>query len=546
MSAATSPVPTATAPVPSLTSVFVRLKLSLLKNGLRQSGGRTAAYILSIVFGALFAAGIVLTFVLMRGNADADTVAILLIGALALAWTVMPLFIPSGDETLDPSRLVMLPLQPRPLVRALLVASLVGVGPVLTLVLALGAVLSVAHGAAGTVLAVLAVPLAAVTCVALSRAVAAANVRLLTSRKGRDLALLSGLVIAVGMQFVNFAAQRLGQAGGLESLEPATAVVGWLPPAAAIGAVDAASQGDYAVAAARLLLTAAALVGLLYWWQRSLVRLMVEPDGSTIGAAPDAGAQDKSAGSGLLARILPAGRTGTVMERALRYIWRDPKTKAAWVTSLAIGLIVPLFNAFQGAGSVYFACFASGMLGMLMYNQFGQDSSAFWMVAQTISTAADAYAELRARAMALLMITLPFTVLVTALTAGVLGDWAKLPEALGLSLGLLGAMVGTGAVTSASFPYSIPQDSGYKNVAPGQGGLAWMSIMGGMLAAGVLCSPLIGATIYLHVSDRQSLLWLLLPAGLLYGALLVLAGLKLAAPRTAKRLPEILASVSKG
>ncbi|MFJ7956062.1 transporter [Streptomyces sp. NPDC096319] len=542
----TAPTTTATAPVPSLTSVFVRLKLSLLRNGLRQSGGRTAAYIVSIVFGALFAGGIVLAFALLRGHGDADTVAILLVGALSLAWTFMPLFIPSGDETLDPSRLVMLPLQPRPLVRALLVASLVGVGPVLTLVLVVGAVLAVAHGAAATVLAVLAVPLTAVTCVALSRAVAAANIRLLTSRKGRDLALLSGLVIAVGIQFVNFAAQRLGQAGGLESLEPATAVVGWLPPAAAIGAVDAASRGDYAVAGARLLLTAAALVALLYWWQRSLVRLMVEPDGSTIGAASDAAAKDKATGSGLLARILPAGRTGAIMERSLRYIWRDPKTKAAWVTSLAIGLIVPLFNAFQGAGSIYFACFASGMLGMLMYNQFGQDSSAFWMVAQTISTAADAYTELRARALTLLMVTLPFTALVTGVTAAVLGAWDQFPEALGLALGLLGAMVGTGAVTSAAFPYSIPQDSGYKNVAPGQGGLAWMSIMGGMLIAGVLCAPLIAATVYLHVSDRQSLLWLLLPAGLLYGALLVLAGLKAAAPRTAKRLPEILAAVSKG
>ncbi|MFH8838676.1 transporter [Streptomyces sp. NPDC017868] len=539
MSAATTPVP------PSLTSVFVRLKLSLLKNGLRQSGGRTAAFLASIFFGAVFAAGLVLALVLLRGHAHAATVAILLTGALALAWTVMPLFIPSGDETLDPSRLVMLPLRPRPLVRALLVASLVGVGPVLTSALLVGAALAVAHGAAGTVLAVLAVPLTAVTCVALSRAVAAANIRLLTSRKGRDLALLSGLVVAVGMQFVNFAAQRLGQAGGLGPLEPATAVVGWLPPAAAIGAVDSASRGDYAVAAARLLLTAAALVALLYWWQRSLVRLMVEPDGSTIGAAPDAGTPDK-AGSGLLARILPGGRTGAVMERSLRYIWRDPKTKASWVTSLAVGLIVPLFNAIQGGGSVYFAVFASGMLGMLMYNQFGQDGSAFWMVAQTISTPADAYAELRSRTQALLMVTLPFTVLVTAVTAGVLDAWSQLPEALGLALGLLGAMVGTGAVTSASFPYSIPQDSGYKNVAPGQGGLAWISIMGGMLTAGLLCSPLIAATVYLHLADQRSLLWLLLPAGALYGALLTLAGLKIAAPRAARRLPEILAAVSKG
>ncbi|MFE1550187.1 transporter [Streptomyces sp. NPDC058718] len=542
---ATSPV-AGTAPVPSLTATFVRLKLSLLKNGLRQSGGRTAAYIASIVFGVLFAAITVLGFALLRGSASADTVAVLLIGTLTLAWTVMPLFVPSGDETLDPSRLVMLPLQPRPLVRALLVASLVGVGPVITLVLVFGAALSVARGTAGVVVAVLAVPLVTAVCVALSRAVAAANVRLLTSRKGRDLALLSGLVIAVGMQVVNFGAQRLGQAGGMGPLEPAAAVVGWLPPAAAIGAVDAASDGDHVVAAARLLLTAAALVALVYWWQRSLVRLMVEPDGSTIGASSGSGAADKSGGTGLLGRILPGGRTGAVMERSLRYIWRDPKTKAAWVTSLAMGLIVPLFNAFQGTGTIYWACFASGMLGVQMYNQFGQDTSAFWMVAQTLSTTADAYAELRARALALLTVTLPFTALVTVATAAVLGDWSALPEALGLSLGLLGALVGSGAVASAVFPYSIPQDSGYKNVAPGQGGLAWMSILGGMVGSALLCAPLIGATVYLHLSDQQSALWLLLPAGALYGALLVWAGLKLAAPRTARRLPEILAAVSKG
>ncbi|MFJ5828914.1 transporter [Streptomyces sp. NPDC093089] len=550
MSATTSTVPappvSPAPPVPSLTSVFVRLKLSLLRNGLRQSGGRTAAYLSTIVFGTVFAAAILLAFVLMRGSADADSIAILVTGFLALSWTVMPLFIPSGDETLDPSRLVMLPLRPRPLVRALLAASLVGIGPALTLILVLGAALAVAHGAAATVLAILAVPLSAVTCVALSRAVAAANVRLLTSRKGRDLALLSGLVIAVGMQLVNFGAQRLGQAGGLESLEPAAAVVAWLPPAAAIGAVDAASNGDHAVAAARLLLTAAALAGLVHWWQRSLVRLMVEPDGSTIGAAADAGVREKADGTGRLARLLPGGRTGAVMDRSLRYIWRDPKTKAAWVTSLAIGLIVPLFNAFQGVGSIYFACFASGMLGMLMYNQFGQDGSGFWMVAQTISTTADAYAELRSRALAMLTITLPYTALVTAVTAGVLGDWSRLPEALGLAFALLGAMMGTGAITSAMFPYSIPQDSGYKNVAPGQGALAWMSILGGMLAGGLLCGPLIAATVHLHLSDHQSLLWLVLPLGTLYGGLLVLAGLKLAAPRTAKRLPEILAAVSKG
>ncbi len=202
---------------------------------------------------------------------------------------------------------------------------------------------------------------------------------------------------------------------------------------------------------------------LLALWSRTLTRLMTAPDGSTLQAAGDSAVRDRPSTG--LARLLPAGRTGTVMERSLRYIWRDPKTKAAWVTSLAIGLIVPVFNAWQGTGSVYFACFAAGMLGIQMYNQFGQDTSAFWMVAMTISSARDAYAELRARALALLLITLPYAALVTVLTTAMLDDWARLPEALGLSFALLGAMLATGAWTSARFPYSVPQE-GYKNVAP--------------------------------------------------------------------------------
>lgn len=234
------------------------------------------------------------------------------------------------------------------------------------------------------------------------------------------------------------------------------------------------------------------------------------------------------------------------MERSLRYAWRDPKTKAAWVTSLAIGLIVPVFNALQGTGSIYFACFAAGMLGIQMYNQFGQDTSAFWMVAMTISSTRDAYVELRGRALALLLISLPYATLVVVLTTALLDDWATLPEALGLSLALLGAMLAAGAWSSARFPYSIPQE-GYKNVAPGQSGLATVSIFGGMVGAALLCAPVIALTIWLNVDsggDRWT--WLLLPVGVGYGALLTLLGLRLAAPRTAGRLPEILAAVSRG
>ncbi|MFD4792102.1 transporter [Streptomyces anulatus] len=545
MSVLDAPVTSAApaAPTTGLTPVFVSLKLTLLRNGLRQSSGRRAVFVVSLVFTLLLAAAQVLGLVLLRGNEHAGTVVVLLTGVMALGWAVLPLFFPSGDDTLDPTRLVMLPLRPEPLIRALLVSSMIGIGPLFTLCLVVGSVLALAHGAAGIVFAVLAVPLTMLLCVALSRAVTTANVRLLNSRKGRDLAVLSGLVIAVGIQFVNFGAQRLGRAGGLSTLDPAADVVRWLPGASAVASVDAASDGSYGAAVAQLLITVAALAALMWMWQRSLVRLMTSPDGSTLAAAEPA---REESGRGRLSALLPEGRTATVMQRSLRYVARDPKTKAAWVTALAVGAIVPLLNAVQGTGSVYFACFAAGMLGMQMYNQFGQDTSAFWMVALTISSPRDAYVELRARAFVLLLLTLPFTLIVCAVTAAVIGDWRPLPGALGLSFALLGSMLATGAVASALFPYSIPQEGAFKNVVPGQGGLAWISILGGMLAAALLAAPVIVPTVWMHVTDRHDALWLLVPGGLVYGALVGWAGLRIAARRTAARLPEILAAVSKG
>lgn len=543
-----APAPPAV-PTGSLLPVFVQLKLSLMRNGLRQSAGRRAAYITSIVLTVLFAALQLLGLVLLRGNDDADALVTVLTAVLALGWAVMPLFFPSGDETLDPTRLVMLPLRPRPLIGALLVSSLIGIGPLFTLTLVVGSLIAIAHGAAAAAAAVLAGALTVLTCVALARAVATANTRLLSSRKGRDLALLSGLFVAIGAQFVNVGVQKLSGEGGLGALRPTADVLRWVPPATAIDAVQGVSEGAYGIAAAQFALSAAVLALLMWWWSRSLTHLMTTPDSSTIqpekprrGAT---GADGSAAAPGPLGRLLPTGRTGTVMLRTLRYAVRDPKSKASWVSSLGVGLLLPIITSIQGNGSIYWACWATGMLGMQMYNQFGQDSSAFWMVAQTISSPRDAYLELRGRAFAVALVGLPYVLLAVIGSAAFMGELSAVPEALGLAFGLLGALMATGAVSSALLPYSIPQDSA-KNVAPGQGGLAWMGLFGGMIAGALLCAPLLGLTIWLHVSGTHGLLWVLLPLGVAYGAGIAEAGLRVAAPRTARRLPEILAAVSKG
>ncbi|MFC7219169.1 transporter [Streptomyces polyrhachis] len=531
----------------ALTGTFARLKLALLRNGLRQSAGRRALFVTAAVLVALFAAAQLLGLVLLRGHDHAGALAVCLVGLLALGWAFLPLFFPGGDETLDPTRLVMLPLRPRSTVTALLLTSVIGIGPLFTVAMVAGAVVAAGRGAAAGVVAVVAGVLAVLVCLALARAVATANVGLLTSRKGRDLALLSGLLVAVGVQAVNLGIQRLsGPGSGLDVLEPIARVLRWVPPASAVDAVGAAGDGAWGRAALGLGLTAAALALLLWWWERGLTKLMTAPDSSTLRAAEPAATRGGGPGRGAwAARLLPADRSGPVMVRSLRYAWRDPKTRSAWASGMGVGLLIPVVTVVQGGGSIYVACWASGMLGLQMYNQFGQDYSGFWLVASTISGREDAYLELRGRALALLAVAVPFVVLVVVGGAALVGDWAALPEALGIALALLGALVATGAPASVRLPYSVPQDSGFRNAAPGQGALAGFSIFAGMIVGALLCAPVVALTVWLHVADLHGWLWLVLPLGAGYAWLLVAGALRLAAPQLARRLPEILAAVSR-
>jgi ABC-2 type transport system permease protein len=523
-----------------LTGTFVRLKLAIIRNGLRQSTGRTVVWVLGSLGALFYAFAMGVGMIVLRGDEHAPAAAIGLALALVIGWAAMPLFLFGGDDTLDPTRLAMLPLRPRPLVTALLVSSLFGVGPVVTLLVTSGAAIALADGAASAVVAVLAVPLVLLVCVALSRAVAAANTRLLTSRKGRDLAVLSGLFVAVGVQLVNLGVTSLTASGGLDRLASLTDVLRWIPPAPALDAVRSAAQGSYALAVAQLAYVAAVLGGILLWWHRSLHRLMITADASTQQAAT---VRERSSG---LHRLLPAGRAGTVMERQLRYAWRDPRSKSAWAAALAVGLLLPVISAVQH-GSVYTSCWAAGLLGLQMYNQFGIDGSAFWTVAATVASRQDARAELRGRALTIACVGVPYVALVTVGAALLLHRADAVPETLGLSFALLGALVGAGAYTSVRFPYSMPQQTrfGGGNAAPGQGGLATFSLLGGGLVGMFLASPAAVLIVALHISGHRGLLWLVLPAGALYGAALAAAGVRLAAPQLVRRLPEILSAVGK-
>ncbi|SOB83580.1 transporter [Streptomyces sp. 1331.2] len=534
MSAAATPVPDGRTVVRAL----VALKLRLLRNGLRRSPGRTAVYVIGAALGLAFAGGIAFAMAMLNGRyAGSGDAGVMLLGVLCLGWAALPLFLFSSDESADPTRLTMLPLRPGPLLRGSLLAALIGPGPLVSLVLVTGAALSGADGGASAAAALVGVPLAVLCLVTLSRAVAAGNARMLSSRRGKDFAIFGGLLFALLVQAANIGSQsifgRPGDQLDLSPLKPIASVLRWIPPVGAADAARTAGEGRYGLALLQLAAAGALLVLLLRWWRSSLQELMVTADSSTLEVAR--GVQDSRGW-----RLLPGGRVGAVMQRHLRYAWREPRAKAAVFTSIGMTLVICVLSMVQGWSSVYLLAMTGTFLGLQMLNLFGMDGSAFWMVAATLRTAADARDELRGRAYAVLSYALPVTLVLGLVLAAATGDWTRLPSALGLALALLGCGVALGAVFSVLAPYTMPADSNpMRNAAPGQGGLILLNQFGSMVGVALLTLPVGGYLAWALLSGGPS--WPVLLIGALYGALVAVVGVRLAAARLLERIPEILA-----
>ncbi|WP_441245625.1 transporter [Kitasatospora sp. McL0602] len=516
---------------------LVQLKLRLLANGLKRSPQRMAVYVIGSLVGLLFVTAMSVAFAFLHGHAGAADAAVMLVTGLTVGWAALPLFLFSSDESADPTRLTMLPLRPAAMLRGTLIGALIGPGPVLTLLLLTAAAIAAADGGVSALVAVLAVPLTAVTCVTLSRAVAAGNARLLSSRRGKDFAIFGGLLFAVLIQVANLTSQSVfGHHGGrldLSPLKPFAAVLRWLPPVSAVDAVRSAGDGSYGAAAGQLALTGALLVLLLRWWRGSLQQLMVTADASTQ-------IDTKAVGRSRTDRLLPRGRAGAAMQRHLRYAWREPRAKAAVFTSIGMTVVFCVLSVIQGWSSVYVVCLAGLMLGLQMVNLFGMDGSAFWMVASSIATPAHAREELRGRAYAVVAYAVPSATLLAVVLAAATGQWSQLAPALGLTLAALGCGVGLGSVLSVLVPYTMPADSNpMRNAAPGQSGVVLLNSFGSLLGVLLLTLPVGGLLLALLLTDTP--IWPVLLAGPLYGAGAAALGIRLAARRLLGRLPEILA-----
>lgn len=536
-------------------ALFVRLKLRVMANNMRGKTWRILLFLIGLVVG-LWWSVTALLLLAAPGFAD-DLDAAVLVSALGgavlvLGWVLLPLILFGVDESLDPARFALLPVRRRTLVTGLLAAALVGI-PALAAVLATtGLVIAAAllGGWGAALVQVVGILAGLLLCVAASRAVTSAFATMLRSRRMRDLAAIMLACLAALLGPVQIGVMALVESADWERLRGPARVLGWTPLAApyTIG-VDVAEGRAWAVPL-KLLITAATIALLLWWWSRTLESAM-------LGAASAgrskvvAGESPASAVAQLFPRSmpwLPRTRYGALVAREARYWWRDARRRAGLITFAVIGVVLPVMinissgGLNSGAGPVVISLTMVfvGVLGAAtLANQFGYDGSAY---AANVVAGVPGVVELRARLTAFTIYIGPLLVVI----AGIVAAFLREPAGIGLMLGSLGAAYGSGLAVnlflSLHGAYALPETSNPFAINTGSGVAKSLLGIVGLIGATAVAIPIVVITTI--VGDAPAWLWLAGPAGIAYGAGAAWLGTYMVGDMLDRQMPELLQAVS--
>jgi ABC-2 type transport system permease protein len=522
-------------------ALLTRLKLRLVLNRLRSETWVLVGVVIGALFGlGLAALGSIGAAALRTVSASAaGTVVVVAGSALVVGWAVVPVLAFGVDETLDPARFATLPLRARELIPGLTVAGVVGVPGVATALVCLATVVTWSRGVVAVLLAVLAAPLALVTCVLVSRAATTAAARLFT-RRTRELAAVLGVVGFIGLTMTpSLLAGAAGRSVDLAGLDRVARVLGWTPLGLVWAAPADAATGEGLRGAVRLLLAAGVVVLLALAWERLLSTSLEQPavtSGRRRGGAVP--------GRRRLLDRLPDGALWAVAARSLRYWRRDPRYVVIVVTSVlaaAVPLVAITVNGGRGpllATGPYVAF----LLALSTSNGAGYDGSAF---AAHLLTGVRGRQDRAGRALGLLLWGVPLVTAVSVVGAVLAGRPALTPACIGAAAGMLLGGTGASAVMGALLPYPVVEAGGNPFQTNAGGGLqALLAQFGTMAAASTVGLPgLVGLVV--SAVWREWVGWPTLVVGTGCGLAGLLAGVVLGGRLLESRGPEILAGVRK-
>jgi ABC-2 type transport system permease protein len=517
--------------------LLVQLKLRLLLNALRSSRTAKVSFIISTAFAVLLAIGTFVALASFRGKGTSVELTAVIFTVFAFGWLIAPIMVFSVDSTLDPATLALYPLRTRPLATGLLAASATGAWPLANVIGLLGVTVGLASSPLGVIVAIVAVILQVLFCIALSRFVITSLAGLLRSRRGRDLAAF--LIIPL-FALYEFFAQVVPKAASEGKITAASFTgfdswMRWLPPGLAAHAIQDASDGRIGLALARLAALAAVIVVFGWLWVRSLGRALVTSDTSTQSAQVH----------GAKLRLARSGLRGAVAARIWLYQRREPVSLVFWAMIAVITAAVSASSIFGHNRHpdvvIVSAIFGAAFVGIFHANSAGLTGPAFFLEATALSRRRDLRAYFAGQNLVLALIGAPLVVAVCFALAAGAGKPGVGLEAAPVALAALGGSLGLSNLFTVALPYPMAKRTGSPVLvaAPGYGGYRVGSILGTLAGTAILATPVITGAV-LAASDSLAIrIGVLLPCAAIYGFLLALAGVRLASAVATGKLPEL-------
>ncbi len=479
--------------------LLVRLKLTLLKNSMFASKWKrigSLSFLSASLIGSIFTASRLASSIRTSGiDAGAGRATsslgniVVTTTALFAIWVFGPLLVGGVDESLDPTRLALLPLTPREMRRGLVVGSLIGTLPVGTVIALSGAIIGQPASMIAMISALGIATTLLLLCLGASRALAVALAYASRSRRGKDLAMLLASLGAAALFLGTQAVRFFGEG-------TRNAIIKWLRVlpsgqlAVALTELQAGQTGRALLRTLPWLVVAALLIRL---WLRGMDRLLVDGERVVHVRAT----QDHSA-LAIVPRVLRrwAKHPSVIMaSKDLRYLARSPQRRSSLIVTVVIGTMFALLQSMRFAGGTDLAVLGAPIAVLFgihaTNNLLGTDAPALW-IDQTAGIG------LRQQLIARGLAATPNLIVPTILAAGVLtilnGGLRAFFVIVALSLTCWGLPLGIGSVVSVIAPFSQPDvgnPHANRRASSGRGGLVSVMAVVGICSLGVSAIPVV-------------------------------------------------------
>lgn len=358
-------------PLTELARLGVRLRWCLSTNRLSRRGKRSRRIVLSMAVVYVILNIVVLGSARYSTDRDAAEMMILLMSSMAMGWVFGPVLIGGVDETIDPTRLALLPMSATERYVVQLAAALSGAGPMAAMV---GLVVGLTLGQASFGVSVVIVPVAALAAVLMmvgsARALASVLAIAQRSRNGRDAAVLLAALAGGSLFTMAQLSRRVLDTGRSVLID----ILSWLPFAWPARAINAARVDETVVALGWTLATVVVATWAHLAWVRLSNHLLVNGERA-------AGSRRRNR------RALLNGARGPFtasLSRQWIYLRRSPNSRVGMVFGTVFGVAFALVQIFQQGGGSGAAAGFGILLAMLANlgaatNILGFDAGSLWL-----------------------------------------------------------------------------------------------------------------------------------------------------------------------